>query len=193
MSGFEIAVFIHLLGVLALFAAATLSHVAGARMRKAETVEQVRDWVGLQGMLSPIFPISAVVIFGAGAYMVGDLAFFDWDDAWISVGIATLLFAVTMGGVVGERAMKSVATAAAAAPSGPVPVSLRRLLLDPVRLAVENTLTLLIVALVYMMVDKPNLAGAVASVLVAVAVGALSSVPARKRQQAAMAALEPAE
>lgn len=138
-------------------------------------------------MLDPLFPLAAVVIFGAGAYMVSDLAFFDWDLAWVSVSIGALIFAVVLGGGYLSRQLGTLVQAADAAvesegPNGPVPGPLRHALLNPLIFAAENITDLLVIALAYIMIDKPNLAGALAAVLVAVAVGAMLHIPAQQRQ-----------
>lgn len=42
MSGTEVALFFHILGVFLLVRAGSISHVAGSRARKAETVAEAR-------------------------------------------------------------------------------------------------------------------------------------------------------
>lgn len=115
---------------------------------------------GILKLLDPVFPAAALVIVMAGAFMAGDVSLFEWDQAWISVGAGRLVFVLALGGVALSRTVRSLNAAARDIPEGPVPAAFRLRLLDPVMFAAENTVSLVLVALVYMMVDKPNLAGA---------------------------------
>ena len=184
MTGPEVALFFHILGVFLLVGASAISLIAGARLRRAETVAEARTWLGAMKTIDPLYPAAIIVIFGAGAYMVSDLAFFDWDQAWVSVSLGTLIAAGALGGGFLSRELRGVIAEAEATPEGPMPASLRRSVLNPVLFAGENVLDLWIIAIMYMMVDKPNLAGALAAVLIATAVGMVSYVPASKRLEA---------
>lgn len=146
---------------------------------------KVRQWLGVLKMVDPLFPVAAVMIFCTGAYMVSDLAFFDWDQARVSVSIGALAFAVAIGGRYLSRQVDSLSQAAADTPDGPVPAPLRQAMLNPLIFAAENVTDLLVIAIACIMIDKPNLAGALAAVLVAVTVGAASYVLMQRRQAAA--------
>ena len=167
-----------------LVGATSISHLAGARVRRAETVAEVRTWLGVLKLVDPLFPGAIVVIFGAGAYMVSDVGFFDWDQAWVSVALGTLIAAGAVGGGFLSRELRVLIAEAEATPEGPAPASLRRSLLNPMLFAAENVLVLWIVAIMYMMVDKPNLGGALAAVLIATVVGAASYMPMATRLEA---------
>ena len=46
MTGPEVALFFHILGVFLLVGASAISLIAGARLRRAETVAEARTWLG---------------------------------------------------------------------------------------------------------------------------------------------------
>lgn len=73
----DIALFIHLLGVVLLFVAIGISQVGGSMMRSATTIDQVRTWSGLVESSGRTFPIAFLMILGAGIYMANDTWGFD--------------------------------------------------------------------------------------------------------------------
>jgi hypothetical protein len=99
---YKVMLLLHVIGVVTLFGAITVEQAVGARLRRANTFEEVRGWVGLLESTSKLFPISSVVILATGGYMT-HLAW-TFSTAWIVVSIALLVIAAVLGGaVIGRR------------------------------------------------------------------------------------------
>lgn len=63
---YQVALFIHIGGVMCLMGGHTLLHVGLGRMRRAQTVEQVREWVPILAGLDRFMPPMTLAILLAG-------------------------------------------------------------------------------------------------------------------------------
>ncbi len=55
VTGYNVGLFFHLLGVVTLFGGVTIIQLGGARLRAAATIEEVRLWLGLLRMTGAMF------------------------------------------------------------------------------------------------------------------------------------------
>ena len=103
MTSYSIAVFLHVVGALGLFVAMGLEWVLVARLRRAETAEQARDWLSLLGVIRRLSPASLAAILLAGIYMAVTV----WGGVgWIIVAFAALLLLPPLGMITGLRLPK---------------------------------------------------------------------------------------
>lgn len=103
----DIALFIHLLGVVALFAATGITQTGGARLRRSTTVDEVRTWSNLVERGGRMFGPALIVIIGAGIYMANDT--WGFDRPFVVVGIATAVFMAAFGGLFVGRGYSRIA------------------------------------------------------------------------------------
>jgi hypothetical protein len=66
---YSIAVFLHVVGALGLFVAMALERVLVAGLRRTESAEPARDWLGLLGVIRRLSPAWLAVLLLAGIYM----------------------------------------------------------------------------------------------------------------------------
>jgi hypothetical protein len=110
------------------------------------------------------------------------LTVWGWQTAWAVVALASIFLFLPplLLGVVKPR-MKAILRLAHASPAGPVPAPLYKLTHDPVLAAALQTLTAVVLGIVFLMTTKPALTGAIVAMLIAVGLGLGSSLPLARR------------
>ena len=113
MNGYDVALFLHLLGVTMLFGGIALQPAAGARLRRAGTFGEVRQWLGFVRPAGRVLPIAGALILVTGLYMTAR----EWSlrTPWIAVGFLTLLGMVAIGATVIRGAYSRLGRAAGVA------------------------------------------------------------------------------
>ena len=184
MTMYHLALYAHILGVLGLFIAIGLEWTSMVRMRRARTVEQLREWTSLHATLDKVFPLTAVVILVAGLYMVGDV--WGWSYAWINLSLAGLAVMGGLGPLINGRRLRAIQAAAEAAPAGPVPAGLTRQMQDPILWMSVKIMAAMALGVVYLMAAKPEAGESIAALVIAGLVGWAWGNPAvRERWSAA--------
>lgn len=179
MNLYTLVLFVHVLGAIGycISIAALLFVLLG--LRRAQHVEQVRALLHVNDWSAPLGAASALLLLAAGLY----LALAQWSllTPWILVALISLLLIVpTVAIVVAPRRGAIVKQLAREAPDGEISLDLRQRLHDPVLFGVVQTVAALLVGFVFLMTTKPNLAGSVIVMLVALLLGiAVSTLTAR--------------
>jgi hypothetical protein len=168
MTIYNLALFVHISALLAAIAGSALSHFAESRMRAAQTVGDLRQWAMLAGRAGKVFPLALLTLVATGAYMVSSA--WAWNDGWIDVALASVLLLLISGAYLDRRG-KALGQTLEGDPSQPVSAIARRLARDPLTRSVSYAATALSIGIVFVMVNKPSLPGALATVLIALAIG----------------------
>jgi hypothetical protein len=98
MNTYGIALFVHIVGLIALFSALVLLQRGVVRLRTASTWEEARVWLGMVRPVGGMFLFGTLTLLATGLYM----ARLEWtsDAPWVVVGeIVAVAFAV-VGGIV---------------------------------------------------------------------------------------------
>lgn len=174
MDGYHIALFVHLVALVAAGAASAVTHLAEGCAQRAATVHDARQWHMRAGKAARTFPGVIVVLLLTGGYMLSRQTGMTWRDGWVIEGIAASVLLAVVGGVLGGRARavgRAMASLDAKAPS-----TMHR---DPVaqRLAWMNTGVAL--ATMFVMVTKLALPGALVALAVGAALGIAIARPGR--------------
>lgn len=185
MTWYHLALFAHICGVLLLFIADGVELTAMLGMRRAQAVEQVREWGRVEAAAEKLYPPAILLILAAGIYMA--LTAWGIRIAWIDTAFVLLLALSVQGPALNGRRLRAIHAAAEAAPAGPVPPALTRRILDPVLWTSAQTMPAIALGIVFLMVIKPNLAGSLATIVVAGVLGVLSALPAWRTARAAAA------
>lgn len=178
---YQVALFIHIVGIMCLMGGHTLLHVGLGRMRRAQTVEQVREWTTILAGLDRFMPPITLAILLAGIYMA--FTNWGWTTAWIDVSLTLFVVMMILGPVLLGRRFAALHKAAQASPSGAIPQALARQMRDRGLWTIENTFTCLLLAILFAMTIKPNLVGTLIVVGVALIVGLLSTLRMRHAPQ----------
>jgi hypothetical protein len=169
VTGRTIALFIHLLGVVTLFTATGIVHRAGARVRAASSVEELRLWLGLARSTSGMFPASLVLILGSGLYMTH--LGWSFGAPWVVTAIVSIVVIGALGGGVVGRSFASIARATPS--SGPITPDLARIIARPTPWVAAAAFNGMAIGMLWLMVTKP---GWTQSIGVTVALGIVGSV-----------------
>jgi uncharacterized membrane protein len=178
---YPIALFLHIVGALGLFMALALEWTSLLYLRRAVTIEQVREWLGIANRLGWVYAPSFLVILVSGFYMTA-IAWSEGGAAWIAIGLLSLVVLGVLGMAVSGRKMKRI-TKAAATEDDLVSPDLRQRLRDPLLWTSVQTRAAIALGVVFLMTVKPDLTGALVAIGATSLLGIASALPARRRQQ----------
>jgi hypothetical protein len=102
MSGYQIALFIHILTFAAAAANSAVVHVAVGRRRKARTAGEALEWQIISGKAARLFPIALVIFAASGAYLVRAGAH-SWSSGFVSAGMTAIIMLLAIGGFLGAK------------------------------------------------------------------------------------------
>ena len=174
MSLYPIVLFLHVSGAIGYFVSIGTWLFGLVSLRRAQRVEQVRALVHLVGLSGPLFGISVLLILAAGLYM----AFTAWSlqTGWIAVALVSLVLMAPLGTALIEPRRRAIERLAREVPDGPLPQSLEQRIYDPVLSTALQTIAALLFGIVFLMTNKPALAGSLIVIVVALALGLASGL-----------------
>jgi small-conductance mechanosensitive channel len=172
---YTLALFVHVLGAIGLFVAVSLIVVAFVRMRRASTVEQVREWASVANVAGKSLVFISLVILAPAVYLV--ILAWGFATPWVMASLITFIVLAIMGAAVNGRTIERVVAMARAAAPGPIPDELRTQLLAPRLWIAEAVRLALLVGILGLMTLKPDLVGSllilVGMLLLGIILGAL--------------------
>src|SRR5579859_838643 len=113
MNFYSLALFAHIVGAMAVFIGMGLEWVSLLRLRRAQTVAQVREYTSLISLQAGLVTGGAAVLFVAGVYMT--ITTWGWQTSWIQIALGTLILEAILGGVVHTPRFKAIYAAASQA------------------------------------------------------------------------------
>lgn len=171
---YTVALFFHVLGAIGLFIAISLFLVSVLRMRRAQTVEQLRDWLSLAGKAGQSIGGSSLVLLVPAIYMV--LTVWGFATPWIIASLIVFVLMWVLGPTISGRHTGAILRTARAVPAGPIPSSLRVQISSPALWLSEVIRIALLVGVVFLMTNKPGLAGTLITLGGALALGLLCAL-----------------
>jgi hypothetical protein len=174
MSLYSIAVFLHVVGALGIFAAIGLEWAGLTNLRRATDIAQVREWVRLLAAPRTIGGPAALLILVTGIYM----GVTRWGhQGWIIVALVGMVLVAALGGAIAGRRIPAIVRELQAE-SGPVSTTLRRRLHDPALTVSLWVRTALLLGIVFLMSSRPGWGGSLAAMGAALVLGILAAIPA---------------
>lgn len=167
--GYNIGLFVHIVGAILMFVAMGIEVVCIGRMRRSATVEQAREWASVSGRLDPIFGVSTLLILAAGLYLTISNSL--WGSGWVDLALATTLILGVVGPLVNGRKGKAIHRALVGG-SGPLAGDLRSQVRDSGLWTSVLTMTGLATGIVFLMTVKPGFPGALIALVVFAVLGA---------------------
>lgn len=190
MDTYHVVLYLHLLSLFIGIGAGSVLLTCLFQLKAARTVEQAVPWGIVSGKVARLFPVAILGLFLTGAYMTHK--FWTWGTPWIVIAIVGLVVLGAQGGGIAERTAKKLQAAMMANGPGPLGPEARRMTLHPGLWVVELSNLCIVLAIVWNMTEKPGWAGAIASVVIAYAVGAgLALLLTRGAQEDVEAVSEP--
>ncbi len=182
MNLYQLALFLHIVGVVCFFMPLGVYLFGLLALRRASQAQQVRT------VCQAIFATDAVAVggilllAGAGLYM----AITTWGLAtgWVLVAIISFALIAPIGPLLVERSLHVIANLAAEAPNGPLSREIQQRIADPAMGAGLLLMIAWLLGIIYLMTTKPTLQGAILAMSVAAIVGILTGMPlwfARRR------------
>jgi hypothetical protein len=175
----SVALFIHLLGVVTLFIGIGLLQRAGAAIRAASSVEELRVLLGLARTTRSMFPAALLFIIASGLFMAARS--FSFETPWVVVGIASVIVMGILGGAVAGRRLAAVGKGAASASS--ITPELALAIRDPAIWVALGLNSGLAVGVLWLMVSKPGWAQSIGVAVVLALVGAAAGYSATKSKR----------
>ncbi len=174
MTIYTIVLFFHMSGAIGYFISMGAWLFGLAALQRAQRVEQVRALSNLVARLGPLFGISVLLILATGLYM----AITAWGllTGWIDVALISLILIAPLATAFIEPRRRAIDRLAQEAPDGPLPQSLEQRIHDPVLLTALQTVTILLLGIVFLMTNKPSLIGSLIVIAVALVLGVASGL-----------------
>lgn len=189
---YQFVLFVHFLALILAFLATGMLYGATVRLHQASTVAEARSAVSQQNAAAKFPPLAGLLLFASGAYLTQSA--WTWTTPWIDCGIAGLVAVMAMGGGVLGRRARALGQLLARTPDGALDAALRQRLNDKVLAVGEPAVSIFVLAIVLLMVMKPNLALSIATLaagaLAGIAVGMASSSEKTAPAPSAAAAAE---
>ena len=167
---------IHIAGALILFIALALETVGLRQVSRSRGFEEATPWLTLFASALRLYPAALAVILLTGAHLASNVGV--WQQAWVRVSMATLMFVAT-GGIVGTARVRllyrrALAEAHTARPIDP------RLHHRWLRISVTARGAAAL-GIVYVMVGKPDFVRSLVVVVIAAAMGAAGAAIRERR------------
>lgn len=151
----DVALFLHLLGVITLMAGIAIAAVAHARARREESAEAVVVLLRLARTGVLLAAPAALVVIGAGSWLVS-IEHLGWDADWLRAAIAVFVVSLLLGAAGGRRPRQARELAEQLRADGrPPDEELRTLLDDRPSLLANLASAVAMLVVLWLMVAKP--------------------------------------
>ena len=179
MTAYDLALFIHMAGLISMFGGFAIHVRAGARLRAATDLAQARSWLELLESSAKMFPAGTMLLLFSGLYMTSSR----WTATkpWIVAALTGLLTIWMVGANVAGRHLRAVRVAMDQS-RGSISAELSARIADPMPWTVLISLNGLAFGIVFVMSLKPGWAIAFGAEAAAAAVGALIGSKALRRR-----------
>jgi hypothetical protein len=173
MNIYSIALFLHIVGALGLFVALGLEWTGLRQIRSAISLEQVRPWMGILKNDRKVGFASMLTAVITGIYMMVTV----WGvRAWISVTLASLVLLIGLSIVLTGPRMVAVGRSLATE-KGLLSQTFRSLANHPLLWVSIQTRMAIALGIVFLKVAKPDLAGSLLTIGIAIILGIASALP----------------
>lgn len=193
MDTYHVVLYVHIVALLVGFSAGIVETVCLLKLRGAETLEGALPWGRLAGQVEKAFPIAIVGLYASGAYLTQDV--WSFSDAWVVLPIVGLAVLSLQGPLVAGRQGHKLKDALRANGPGRLGEVARRLTVDRLLWSAGFSNEGLVLAIVWVMVEKPGWGGSIAAVVIGYAVGVAFALAAARKpvlEAEAGPSLEPA-
>ncbi|MGZ3637528.1 MAG: hypothetical protein ACXVCX_06770 [Ktedonobacterales bacterium] len=174
---YTVALFIHVLGVIGLFVAVGLVDVAYVQMRRAVTLDQLREWATTAQFAGKSIVFTSLVVLIPAVYMV--IVAWRFTTPWVAASLITVIALAILGATVSGRTIERIAAMAQTASPGPVPHNLRAALAAPHLWLIEGARLTLLVGIVFLMTVKPELLGSLLALVTMLLLGVITGLISR--------------
>jgi hypothetical protein len=180
MSAYSIALFLHIVAALGVVVELSLQWTGLWQIRSAVRPEQVRAWMRILKNTNKVgFPSMLTTVL-TGIYMV--LKVWGWVP-WIIVTIGSLVLVIVLSVALSKPRMMAIGRALATK-KGPVSQTFHNLVNHPILWISIQTRVAIVLGIVFLKIAKPDLAGSLLTIGVAIVLGLASTLPVPRRERA---------
>ena len=172
---YDVALFLHLVGVVLLVGSVSTTLVATLRVQRAVSVAEVVTLTAVTKKVDVVIGPGLLLILGSALYMLsehGGDGRIPWTAGWVVVAFGVFIVMTVLGPTIEAGHAKRVLRLATELPDGPVPPALDAARRAPIGTYVAFFGTAEIIATLFLMAVKPDLFGS----LVACGIAGLLSV-----------------
>jgi uncharacterized membrane protein len=178
MSMYNAALFLHLIGVVVLVGAVTTTLLTTLRVQTAGSVAELRTLTAVTKRIEAFIAPGMVLIIVTGLYMVSQHGYhgsIPWSAGWVDTALFIAVLLTVIGRTVEARDAKRLHTAIDEASDGRPQAGLRKLQLTASPIYSNFFGTSQVIALLYLMTNRPGLAGSIAACVIAGIVSAIAA------------------
>ena len=172
---YDIALFLHLVGVVLLVGAVTITVVAMLRVQTAASVAELRSLTAATKRTEIALAPAMLLIIGAGLYMVYLHDGIPWNAGWVWTSLAVTVILIVIGNTAEARDTKRLNGAIASASDERPNAELRQIQLASRPIYIVFFGASQVVALLYLMTNKPDLAASLATCVIAALASAIAA------------------
>jgi hypothetical protein len=180
MDWYQIAKVVHFMGLIALFGFFVIYARAGTNLRASTTMSDARAWLRMLEATKGMLPGGAAMFLVSGVAMTA----MRWRGPYpfVTVGLVALLTLWIVGSLVGPRHLRAMRFAIGDT-DGPVPATVRHVILDPAPWGTIATLNGATLGVLFVMTTKGGWVPAIAIVVgLAALVGGISTRSVRRQR-----------
>jgi uncharacterized membrane protein len=155
VTSYDLALLVHLVGVLLLFGGVLVAGVLFETARRRDDPGEVALLLGVTRIGAILVAFGALLTLGGGLWLADEVDQF--GEPWLQVALALFVVSLVLGAVGGQRPKRARRLARSLArEAAPMTPELRRLLGDPLSLAANYASSALVLAILVLMVWQPG-------------------------------------
>jgi uncharacterized membrane protein len=175
----SIALFVHIVAMLGLFVGLALEWLSLESLQRMTAAAEVKIWARVMGTLPRYMAMAVGLILISGIYLAARVGVLELG--WVRVSFGAMLLMGILGGPVVRSPMRALQRAAGD-DCGETPATVRRHASHALLRASLRTRMAVGLAIVYLMIGKPDLGESFLLIAGALAIGAAVSMPQRRPQ-----------
>jgi len=170
----SVLLFVHIVGMLGLFVGLALEWLSLESLRRSTTLIQGSLWLSVLRALPRYMAMAVGLVVVSGIYLATRIGVFDFG--WVRVSLGSMVFMGILGGPLVRSRMRAVLHAGDDDRHG-MPSTLRRHASHPLLRASLRTRVAVGLAIIYLMIRKPDVGESLLLIGAALVLGAVTSVP----------------
>jgi hypothetical protein len=179
MNTYSIVLFLHIVGALGFFIALGLEWTGLSQIRSATALDQIRGWMGILKNLRKVSFASMLTAVITGIFMFLTV----WRRApWIYVTLGSLILVIVISAALSASRMAEIGQSLFREKI-PLSQNFHNLASDPVLMISIQTRAAITLGIVFLKIAKPDWAGSLLIIGVAIVFGLASALPVSRRQR----------
>jgi len=181
----SVALFVHIVAMLGLFVGLALEWLCLESLQTSSAPEEQKVWTRVLGSLPRYMATAVGLIVISGIFLAARVGVLELG--WVRASFGAMILMGILGGPVVRAPMRALQRASAEE-SGDTPATVRRHASHPLMRASLRTRIAVGLAIIYLMIGKPDLGESLLFIVGALAISAVVSMPQRRPQSSAVGA-----